>query len=153
MFLPVVVLDWRIDGGRRVPDAIGNLYVLNTNRMYQITIAYDGHPTMIFYDNPANVKDAGARMRIDTTLAGLLNGADSDHGSESVTLDYYPDNDTSVATKEITLSKADIAYCYPFGNQQSNALSWVIYSSKGWNMERILVNHSWIPLYSNYLEH
>jgi hypothetical protein len=148
MFLPVTVLDWQIDGGRRIPDKVnGNFHILNTTRMYEITEAYDENMTMRFFDNPADSRCGGARMKIDTTLAGLINAADSDYGDNVVTLDVYPDNDTSQATTEITLQKISISYCIPYRNDQSNALTWVVYIDAGWNMQKILVNHSWIPLY------
>jgi hypothetical protein len=149
MFIPVVVLDWRIDGGRRVPDKTnGNLYVLNATRMFEITEAYDGNMQMFFFDNPADSRCGGAHMKIDTTLAGLLNAADSDFGDNVVTLDVYPDNDSTQTTTEVTLQKIAISYCKPFGNDQSNALTWVYYIDAGWDIKKILVNHSWIPLYS-----
>jgi hypothetical protein len=148
MFLPVTVLDWQIDGGRRIPDKVsGNLYVLNTTRMFEITEAYDENLTMRFFDNPADSRCGGARMKIDTTLAGLISAADSDYGDNTVTLDMYPDNDTTQATTEITLQKLAISYCKPFGNDQSNALTWVYYIDAGWDIQKILVNHSWIPLW------
>jgi hypothetical protein len=149
MFLPVVVLDWRIDGGRRVPDKTnGNLHILSTyGRMFEITEAYDHNMRLRFYDNPADSRCGGAWMKIDTTLAGILNAADADFGDNMVTLDMYPDNDTAQATTEITLQKVAVSYCIPFGNDQSNALSWVVFVDAANDIKKILVNHSWIPLY------
>jgi hypothetical protein len=149
MFLPVVVLDWRIDGGRRVPDKTnGNLYILNTTRMFEITEAYDHHMQMFYFDNLVDSRCGGAHMKIDTTLAGLLNGADSDYGTVAVTVSAYPDNDPTATPANITLQKLSISYCKPYGNDQSNALTWIYYINAGWEIEKILVNHSWIPLYS-----
>ena len=150
MFLPVVVLDWRIDGGRRVPDKTnGNLHILSTyGRMYEITEAYDHNMSLRYFDNPADERCGGAWMKIDTTLTGIFNAADSDYGTDVVTFDMFPDNDLTATTSEITLQKVAISYCIPYGNVQSSAYTWIVYVDAGWNMQKILVNHSWIPVYS-----
>lgn len=146
MFIADIVLEWRAPGEKRIPDAAGNLYILNTNRMFEITEAYDGNATMFYFDNPSDIKDGGARLRTDYTVASLIAQADTDYGAENVTLDYYPNADSTESTVSIIIPKEDIAYCYPYGNVQSHALSWVVYALKGWGMKKILVNHSWIPL-------
>jgi hypothetical protein len=147
MFMPTTVLDWRIDGGRRVPDAAGDWYILNTNRMFEIKTDYEDNLYMFYFDNPADSRDGGAHMKVDDNLAALNIYADTDHGSEAVTLEYFPDDDTSATPLEITLTKASIAYCYPVAFQKSHNYCYLVYVDAGWNKNRILVSHSWIILY------
>jgi hypothetical protein len=150
MFLTTLVLDWHIDGGRRVPDKVnGNLYLLNTNRMYELRSGVDTDPTMYFFDNPADTRCGGAILRTDhtqATVANIITEGDDVPSGKFVTVSAYPNNDSSLTTESITLPKAQIAYCYPYGNVQSHALSWIVFAEDAWNMRRILVNHSWIPL-------
>jgi len=146
--MPTTVLDWRIDGGKRVPDAAGNWYILNTNRMYEVRLDNNDNAYMFYFDNPADSRDGGAHMKVDDNVTALRIYADTDHGSEAVTLSYFPNGDITEATEEITIAKNSIAYCYPMGFQMSNAYCYVVYVDAGWNKNRILVNHSWIPLYA-----
>jgi len=148
MFAPVTVLKWDAQSGGRISSPDGNLYILNTKNMFEIKPTYNSKLTLTFFDNPNDTRDGGNRMKIDTTIAAVYILADTDYGDESVTLDYYPDDDSTQATKEITLIKKNVSYFFPYRNDQTNALSWVIYCEDAWNVKRILVNHSWIPLYA-----
>lgn len=149
MFLLTIVEDWRIDGGRRVPDKVdGNLYLLNTNRMYEITANYEGKYRMRFFDDPANSRDGGAWMKIwDEAIENITNAGDTDIGSNSVTFDVFEDNDPTLTTTALTLVKSAIAYCYPYGHNGNNRYTWVIYADAGWNMIRILVDHEYMSVY------
>jgi hypothetical protein len=155
MFLYTIVHDWRIDGGRRVPDKTdGNFYYLNTNRMYEITQRWDDKCQMRFFDDPSNSRDGGAWMTItDETILNVITWADSDIGSKDVTFDVFKDNDHTLATTEITLQKSAIAYCYPFGHNGNSDYTWVVYADAGWNMIRILVDHTFSVVFDLLEEH
>jgi hypothetical protein len=150
MFLVTIVKEWGIDGGRRVPNHTdGNLYILNTNRMFELREGIGGDPQMLFFDNPADSRCGGAKMRTDVaqaTVTNIINEADDAPATASVTVDVYPDNDLTATTVSRVFPKAAVAYCYPYGNVQSHAKSWMVIAEDGWNMRRVLVNHSWIPL-------
>lgn len=150
MFLSTFVLDWRVDGGNRVPNkTAGNLYILNTNRMFEIRSGIDTDPQLYYFDNLADFRDAGAHMRLDhtqSTVANLITASNSDHGAETITLDAYIDNDINGTTESVTINKAAIAYCYPYGNVQSHAKTWVVYSDGAFDVKRRVINMSWIPL-------
>jgi len=148
MFIPAFVLEWRGNfPEKRVHDPVhGDYYTLNTNRMFEITEAYDGNPTMFFFDNPANVKDGGARLKItDESIASIIAYADTDHGSDSITLDVFPENNPLLATYELTLRKENIAYIYPVGG--TTGASWLVYADMAWNMIRVLVNKDYGDLW------
>jgi hypothetical protein len=149
MFLLTIVEDWRIDGGRRVPDKTdGNLYLLNTNRMYEITSDFEDKQRMRFFDNHSNSRDGGAWMKIwDTALSNITDAADTDIGSKDVTFNKFIDNDPTLATTEITIGKAAIAYCYPYNHDGNSAYTWILYSDGGWDMIRILVSHDYTAVY------
>jgi hypothetical protein len=158
MFLPTYVLDWRVNGDKRVRGfhTFDDFYLLNTNRMFEIKQGWvDDHSLMFFFDNPANCRDGGAHMRIHTSVAGIIGMADLDHGSEAVTLDTFPDdflelylNGSPITTTALTLAKASIAYAYPADDAWS--AMWVVYIDAGWNVKRILVHHGafvlWVML-------
>jgi hypothetical protein len=153
MFCPIVVSEWGAQGRNRIKDAAGNLYILNTRNMFEIKASpHSGKLTLLYFDNISDVRDGGNRMLVTGSVAGIKLASDTDYGAEVVTLDYYPDDDTTQSTKSITLVKKNISYCYCYLFDQTNALSWVVYCEDGWNMKRILVNHSWIPLYSKLEE-
>lgn len=147
MFGVITVLEWDAQGGGRVSGSSGNLYLLNMHNMFEIKPTYNNRLTLMFFDNPNDVRDGGARMKISNPIAAIYVYADTDYGSEDVTLDYFPDDDPTQTTKHITLPKRNISYCFPYGNDQSNAYSWVVYCEDAFNVKRILVDHSWIPLY------
>lgn len=150
MFIPAYVLEWRGSfPEKRVRDTVsGDHYALNTNRMFEITEAYDGNPTMFFFDNPANVKDGGARMKIDDeTIASIIAYADLDHGSESVTLSLFPNNDVTATPVDTTIQKLDIAYMWDQGHPVTN-YTWLVYAEAGWDIKKVLVNEAFGTLWN-----
>jgi hypothetical protein len=150
MFIPAYVLVWRGNSPeKRVRDAVhGDHYALNTNRMFEITENYNGDPTMFFYDNPADVKDSGARMTItDETIASIIAYADLDHGSESVTLSVFPDNDITATPTDITLPKACIAYLWEH-LETSGDYTWLVYANDGWEMKKVIVDEDYSTLWN-----
>lgn len=149
MFLYTIVHDWRIDGGSRVPNKTnGNFYLLNTNRFYEIIQRYDGRIQTRFFDNPANSRDGGAWMTItDQAVINVINAADTDIDTNSVTFNVFEDNDPTLPTSEITLAKAAIAYCYPLGHNGNSNYMWVVYADAGFDMIRILVDHNFSDVY------
>ncbi len=148
MFIPAYVLQWRGGRVKRVRDEVnGDHYALNTNRMYEITLNHDGDPTMYFFDNPADSRDGGLRMVItDETIDSIKTYADMDHGSESITLDVFTDNDPTQATYELTLAKSTIAYVYDYPTA-GLGYTWVVYADMGWNVLRILVSAQYDTLW------
>jgi hypothetical protein len=148
MFLPVTVLDWKAQGGGRVVEPAGSLFILNTHNMFEIEETYNSKLTLIFFDNINDVRDGGNRMKISTTVAGIKLAADSDYGGEAVTLNYYPEDDATQSTKAITLIKNNVSYCAPYGNNQTGNLTWLYYCDDAWDVKRILTAYNWIPLYN-----
>lgn len=147
MFIATYVIDWAADGRRRHTRTItNNQFLMNTNRMYEITDTYDGHASMFFFDNPADARDGGRRLKIWNTPASITLYADTDIISNSVTFDYFPEYDTSLATEEITLLKAQIAYCYPHNHDINSSYTWVHYAQDGWDMKKLLVNHAYFAV-------
>ena len=150
MFLEARVIDWRIDGGRRVPNKTsGNSYILNTNRMFEITEDYNSNPQFYFFDNPADSRCGGARMKLDGILLSILSAADTNIGSVAVTLDYFPNEDPTETTEEITIGKANIAYCYPYRFDADATETWVVYIDAGWDVKRILVDSDMSTMFSS----
>lgn len=144
MFIPAYVLVWRGNfPEKRVRNEVnGDHYALNTNRMYEITSAYDGNPTMFFFDNPNNVKDGGARMKItDETIASIIAYADSDHGTELALLPIYPNNDHDETPVNTLIPKVDIAYMWAHENSAFNC-TWLVYAQGGWDIKKVLVNRT-----------
>lgn len=146
MFWSGTVLDWRVPGEKRVRSSAGHTYILNTNRMFEITTNHASHASMIFFDNGLDEKDSGNRLVMNDTVAGVITCADWAFGSNEVTLTYHPDGDTSVAAATITLRKADIAYAFPRNFDNGNLHTWLYYRDAAWDMKRILVDSNWIPL-------
>ncbi len=140
MFINKTVLDWRTDGNRRVhSNATYNSYILNTNRMFEMTVAWDSNISMYYFDNPNDSRDGGARMRLDTTIAEIITASDLDYGSKYVTLNYFPNADTSEATKEISLQKSNIAYAWSHWDEDNYC--YLVYVDAGWNEIRIVVDY------------
>src|SRR5512137_2980176 len=108
MFYPGYVTQWHGDNHRIFNRAVYNYYILNTNRMFELTESYNGYTDMFFFDNPVDSRDGGARMRFNAEIEDIVDIADLDHGSESITLDVFPNNDDTETTYELTLSKASI---------------------------------------------
>ena len=143
MFIATTVEDWRIQGEQRVPNARtgGDFYILNTNRMYEITLDFECKCRLRFFDNPANRRDGGAWMKTcDKGIYSIVNAADTDIGSVAVTFDVYEDNDPANTTSELTIGKVAIAYVYPYGHNTNSEYCWVLYADDGWRMNRILVD-------------
>jgi len=111
--------------------------------MFEITDTYDGHSTMYYFDNPADSRDGGARMKVWNTPEILKLYVDTDIQTNTITFDYFPEFDTTATTEEITLRKENIAYCYPFNHDIGNDYTWVIYADDGWDMVRLLVDHNY----------
>jgi len=143
MFVPGYISQWRGDNHRIFDRAAYNWYVLNTNRMFEITTAYNGYQDMFFFDNPADSRDGGARMRLNLDLEDITDMADSPHGSESVTLDVFPNNDDTQTTTELTLQKAAIAYFC----ERDDDTCWLTYIDMGWEKQRVLVDETGIALW------
>ncbi len=142
MFISRTVFDWRIDGGRRVPNKTsGNTYILNTNRIFEMTESHDGYPTFYYFDNPADSRCGGARMKTNGDIASYIAASNSSSGSNAVTLDYFPNADVTEATEEITLAKVNIAYTYPYRHDIFGSYCWVVYVDAGWDIKSILVDH------------
>lgn len=137
-----MVEDWRIDGGRRVPNKTdGNFYILNTNRMFEITQNYEGKQTFRFFDNPTDSRDGGAWMTIwDESVDNIINASDTDIGSNDVTLSVYPEADITQTPYDLTLRKENVAYVYPLGHNTNTEYSYLVYSDAAWDMIRILVD-------------
>lgn len=148
MFWFGLVTDWRVPGEKRVRSSAGNLYILNTNRMFEITANHASKASMIFFDNGLDEKDSGNRLVTSESVASTILPADTDHGSNEVTLNYYPDNDITVATKAITLRKEDIGYCYPRNFDLTEVYTYVVYREGAWDTKRILVSGNWIPIWA-----
>lgn len=147
MFLATYVDYWG-EGQKRVRNfhTFDYFYLLNTNRMFEITETHDGYASMRFFDNPVDSRDGGARLKAYTTIANVIGFADFPHGSETITLDVFTDNDNTLATYELTLAKATIAYCYPADEAWDTM--WVVYVDAGWNIQRVLVNEGAFVLWS-----
>lgn len=146
MFWSGTVTDWRVPGEKRVRSSSGHTYILNTNRMYEITVNHTNDASMIFFDNGLDEKDRGNRLVIDGTVAGIILSADHAFGSNEVTLSYHPEGDITATVASITLRKADIAYAHPRNFDNANLHTWLYYRDGAWDMKRILVDSNWIPL-------
>jgi hypothetical protein len=146
MFWSGTVLRFDAPGEKRVRNAAGHTYILNTNRMFQITTDYKGDASMIFFDNGLDEKDSGSRLVADSTIAGILLAADHAFGSNDITLDHHPEYDLTHAVESITLRKTDIAYAFPYNFDNSTAHTWLVYRDAAWKMKKILVDMNWIPL-------
>ena len=148
MFIIATVLDWRTKE-RRVPNVIAqDIYILNTNRMFEITEDHDGNAQMWFYDNPVDTRDGGSRMKLDTTVANIMTIADFDVGSTSVTFDIFPENDNTQTPVSTTIPKAAISCAYAADSDGND--TWVEYIEDGWDFKRVLVDEdvlfAWLEL-------
>lgn len=147
-----LVLDWRVPGEKRVRHAsTGDIYILNTNRMFEITEDYRGYPTMFFFDNGLDSKDSGNRLVMNSSIAAITTAADTVPGSTEVTLNYYPDFDQSATVKSKTIQTEDIAYFYPFNHDALSDYTWLIHRKSAWETERLLVQGSWILTWVNVM--
>lgn len=150
MFYWGFVMDWQVPGEKRVRSkTTGDLYILNTNRMFEITESYTGKATMLFFDSGLDEKDSGNRLRVDDTVAVTTSHADNDHGSESIALSYFPEGDITATPTTVTVRKADIAYCYPRNSDILSDYTYVVYREGAWNMKKILVDSSWLLLWGD----
>ncbi len=140
MFFEAGILEWGADGRSRITNLVtSNNFILNTNRMFEITDSWQGHSDLFFFDNPCNSRDGGSRMRVWGDKANIILASDTDHGSNEIDLHYYPDDDITATPLVENVRKADIAYCYPYNFSIVNPYSWVVYSQGGWDMKRVLV--------------
>lgn len=149
MFISGQVTDWRIQSDRRVRDKVnGTWYILNTNRMFEITENADGYATMRFFDNPANERDGGARLTIKRTVANVILAADNEITSSSITLPIYPNNDVTETAVNTVVGRAHIAYVRTAGSDYATDTEcWVTYVDDGWDVKTVLVDYNLVVLY------
>jgi hypothetical protein len=153
MFLSGAVLDWRIDGGRRILDKTnGTWYIVNTNRMYEITTNYNGDATMYFFDNKFDARDGGARFTIDRTVATVILAADNVITENMVTLYIYPDDDITATPVATTVPKVNVAYAKTDGySYATDTRSWVTYVDDAWRVKTALCLTNLVVLYAELL--
>ena len=149
MFISGQVTDWRTHGNRRVLDKTnGTWYILNTNRMFEITENYAGYAHMRFFDNPADERDGGAWLTIKRTVALVILSADNEITSVSITLPIYPNNDPTETPVNTTIGRAHIAYVKTAGSDYAtDTTCWVTYVDDAWDVKTVLVHYNLVVLY------
>lgn len=143
MFIVSTVCQWGQHGIKPISSE-GDAYILNTNRMFEITANRDIGPfstsSLFFYQNPDDSRDGGARMRISSTAAQIITASDLDVGSNSVTFNVFPDNhDTTGTPVARTLQKKDVAYLYAHPN---TSYTYLVYVNEAWDVKKVVISHT-----------
>ena len=135
MILSTTVLDWRIDGGRRIYDKTnGDTYLLNFNNMAEVQTHSSGS-WMYYFDNRNDRRDRGAYLKCSSTPAQIITASDVDPASDTLTLPVFPkDVQTATAVDEtIMLNQLSRAWAHVNGTA-----CYVVYTEDGWDTKRVL---------------
>jgi len=145
MILSTTVLDWRIDGNRRVHDKTnGDTYILNCDFMYDIHAHTDGS-WMYYYDNMYDRQDGGAYLKCDTSPANIIVAADLIPVSETVTLPIFPDDVQTETAVDTTIMLDQFSRAWAHSN---GTATYVVYADDAWNMIRVLCDMTLAELYT-----
>ena len=146
MIFPDLVMKWQADSWKRVLDPVnGTSYLLNTNRMDSIRELPNGDVSLYYFDNPYDYRDNGHYMVINSTLAMMIAAMDAVAAHATLTVHAYLKNDPTLATSDIEIPMADVAYAIAQTNHATR--SWLTYADKGWDMTTILVNNTLIDMF------
>jgi hypothetical protein len=141
MLFPDVVMKWQADSWKRVPNqTTGATYLLNTNRVDSVRELPNHDISLYYFDNPYDYRDNGHFMVINSTLAMMIAAMDYAPGTLTLTVAHYLKDNPTLATSNLIIPLADVAYAYAQTNHITR--SWLCYVDKGWDIKTILVNNS-----------
>jgi hypothetical protein len=108
---------------------------------------------MWFFDNPIDWRDGGGYLRCERTIAALKIQADYSITYQSITLDVFPDDDTTATTTELTIGKAAVAYAWAADDLAVGTEGcYVVYIDAAWGKRRVLCDTNLTALYVELLD-
>ena len=136
MILSTTVLEWKIDGRRRVADKTnGDAYLLNYLNMFEVHEHSDGS-WMYYFDNRNDRRDNGAYVRCDSTPAEIIAASDVVPTSVTLTLPIFPNEDDQTGTAvDTVIMLAQLSRAWAHKNATA---TYVVYTDDGWNLKRAL---------------
>lgn len=138
MLAKVTVTKWEgLGKDVRVKDTTnGDTILMNGNRINGLQVRSSTKSKFLFVDNHHDFREKPSYVEAEETNANINTYIDYTWNSALVTLNFYTDNDVSLATVATRINCESIAYVYK-DELYPATKSWVVYYEGGKRREKI----------------
>lgn len=143
--IPTYVYVWNTKHpGKRIGVAYLNTYLLNPNRVVDMTVcSYGGDTTaskFLFANDPDDRRDSPDTIIASETNADFIAYMDYDSASKFGTLPIFPDMDITQVAVDTTIEWENVAYMWQTNRDYADDVTRMVYYPEAWKRVECIID-------------